>query len=214
MRPTLFALALTALATFASPASTSAQDVKVARGTITAIGARSISVKVSGQNMTFSVDSKTIVEARGASTKSRRAAAAGKPGPHLDELLQKGQTVSVYYNEKASDLQATEIKAVKNAAEPKPSAPETMTSTGVVKSIGADSITIKGGVGASSEQTFELDPSTKVFARGAGSTTAAKGGRALVSDLVANGDHVSISYYKAGGSLYASMVRVTTKAFR
>ena len=91
MRSTLVALTLTALSVIWGPtASALAQDAKVAKGTITAIGGRSLTVKVGDQDMAFNVDTKTIVQARGASTKATRFAATGKPGPHLADVLQPG----------------------------------------------------------------------------------------------------------------------------
>ena len=215
MRPTLFALTLMALSVIWGPTAPAiAQDAKVARGTITAIGGQSVRVKVGDHDMTFNVDSKTTVEARGASTQSRRAVAAGKPGPNLAQVLQTGQSVAVTYHDMAGTLHATDIKAVAKAGASNTSAKAAMTSSGVVKSIGADWITINGhsGGGSSFEQTFKIDPGTKVVGKGAGTAVAAKGGKAPFTDLVASGDHVSVSYHKMGTALLASDVTVTMKA--
>jgi hypothetical protein len=215
MRPTLFALTLTALSIVSWPTAPAvAQDAKVARGTIAAIGGQSVTVKVGDQHMKFRIDSKTTVEARGASTQSRRAAAAGKPGPHLDQLLQTGQSVAVTYNDRAGTLHATDIKAIPKASASNASANDAMKASGVVKSIGADWITINGrsGGGSSFEQTFKIDPGTKVVGKGAGTAVAAKGGKAPFTDLVASGDHVSVSYHKMGNALLASDVTVTMRA--
>ena len=95
MKPTLFALTLTALFISWPTAPAVAQDAKVARGTITAMGGKSVTVKVGDQDMMFSIDSKTTVQPRGASTKSSRAAAAGKPGPQLDEVLHPAKLAAV-----------------------------------------------------------------------------------------------------------------------
>ena len=214
MRSTFFALTLTALFVAWWPTTSAlAQNAKVARGTIAAIGGQSVTVKVGDQDMTFSIDSKTIVQARGASSKSARAAAAGRSGPHLDEVLQPGQAVAVTYNGMAGALHATAIKAISKAAASSASAEVEKTSAGVVKSIGADWITINGssGGGASFEQTFKIDPRTKVFAKGASTATASKGGKAAFTDLVTAGDHVSVSYHVAGNALLASDVHVTMK---
>jgi hypothetical protein len=210
MRSTLFALALTALTIVWWPTAPAiAEDARIARGTIVSMDGRSLVVSAAGHEMTFSIDSKTIVEARGGSTKSARAAAAGKPGPKLDEVLQTGQAVAVTYNDVAGTLHATEIKAI-----PKPGAANAMRSSGVVKSLGGDWITIQGnsGSGASFEQTFKVDASTRVFKKGAGTAAAAKGGRAPFNELIASGDHVSVGYHKSGDALVASDVRVTMKA--
>jgi hypothetical protein len=216
MRSTLIALALTTLSVIWWPPSPAlAQDTKVARGTITSIGGRSLTVKVRGQEMTFSIDNKTSVNATGASTKSAQAAVSGKPGPHLEDVLKVGQAVAVTFTDVAGNPHATKVRAIPSAGASGGSVPggNTMTSNGVVKSIGADSITITGGSGggASFEQTFTIDRSTKVVGKGASTALAAKGGMAPFTDLVANGDHVSISYHKTGSSLHASDVRVTMK---
>ena len=211
MRSTLVALTFTALTViWGATAPALAQDAKVAKGTITAIGGRSLTVKVGDQDLAFNVDNKTMVQARGASSKASRFAVAGKPGPHLGDLLQPGQAVAVTYRDMAGSLRASEIKAIPKAGE---SARSEMTSYGVVKSMGADWITINGRSGAASfEQTFKIDAATKVFAKNAGTATAAKAGRVRFAELVAGGDHVSVSYHVFGNALLASDVHVTMKA--
>src|SRR5258705_63104 len=71
-------------------------------------------------------------------------------------------------------------------------------------------ITISGksGGGATFEQTFKVDPKTKVFAKGAGTAVAAKGGRAPFADLVKSGDRVTVSYRSTGKELLATDVHV------
>src|SRR4051812_45787113 len=213
MKSTVIALTLTALSVIWGPtASTFAAD-KVAKGTISAIGGQSLAVKVGDQNMVFNVDAKTVVTARGAATKATQLAASGKPGPHLKDVLQSGQTVAVTYSDMGIALHASAIKAIPKAtATPNPNAQ--MHSEGVVKAVGADWITISGksGGGASFEQRFKVDPKTRVFAKGASTATAATGGRGLFDELVASGDHVRVSYHKNGADLFASDVHVTVKA--
>jgi hypothetical protein len=212
MKPTLVALTLTALSIIWNPtASAIAGDARVAKGTITAIGGQSLTVKVGEQDMAFKVDTHTFVQARGASTKATRFAATGKPGPHLADVLHPGQAVAVTYSDVAGSLRASEIKAIPKA--PSADTNAAMRSTGVVKSIGTDWITITGkiGGGGTFEQTFKVDPKTMVFAKGAGTAVAARGGRAPFSDLVSSGDHVTVSYHKQGTSLLASDVHVATK---
>ena len=213
MRSTLVALTLTTLSVIWGPAASAlAQDAKVAKGTISAIGGQSLTVKVGDQDLAFKVDSRTIVQARGASTKASRLAASGKPGPRLIDVLQPGQTVAVTYSDLAGSLHASEIKAIPKVGTTDASAE--MRSAGVVKSIGADWITINGksGGGASFEQTFKVDPKTMVFAKGASTATAAKGGKAQFTALVGSGDRVTVLYHWLGTALLASDVHVTTKA--
>jgi hypothetical protein len=214
MRSILAAVTLALVSIACWPVSAvAAQDTKVARGTISTLGGSSLTIKAADHDMTFKVDGNTIVQARGASTKAGRAAAAGKPGVHLQDLLKTGQAVAVTYSEGAGGLQAKEIKAVPSAASTGSGNSERR-STGVVKSIGPDWITVTGssGGGASFEQTFKIDGATKVLAKGAGTAVAAKGGKAPFTDLVASGDHVSVAYHKTGDALIASDVRVTAKA--
>ena len=98
MRPTFLVLTLAALTMMVwYPTPADAQDSKVARGTITAISGSSVTVRVGEQNMIFGVDNKTVVQSRGASSASLRAAAAGRSGPPIDELLQVGLAVLVSY---------------------------------------------------------------------------------------------------------------------
>jgi len=211
MKPTITALALTTLSMFWGTAPAVAGDTKVARGTIASMAGQSVTVTVGDRDMTFRIDSKTFVEARGGSTKMARAAVRGRAGVHIDEVLTKGQPVAVTYNDIAGSLQATEIKAIPSAGTAKAAE---LRSNGIVKAIGGDWITINGksGGGASFEQTLKIDAKTMVLAKGAGTAVAAKGGRAPLTDLVKSGDHVSVSYHEMAGGLVASDLRVTTKA--
>lgn len=194
-----------------------AADTKVARGTVVAMAGSSLTVKVREQEMKFSVDPNTVIEARGAGTKTRAAQASGKSGPKLTDVLTIGQGVAVTYHEMNGVLHASIVRAVSSVAESasaSTSEPERMVATGTVQSIRANSLTINGGGGggATFTQTFVIDESTKVFAKGAGTAAAAKGGRAPFTDLVNSGDQVSVSYRKVGDRLHASDVRVTMKA--
>ena len=92
--------------------------------------------------------------------------------------------------------------------------PAEMRSSGVVKAIGGDWVTIsgKGGAGSSFEQTFKVDSKTMVYAKGASTAVAAKGGKAPFTSLVSAGDRVRVSYHKMGDSLIAGDVHVTLKA--
>jgi hypothetical protein len=194
-----------------------AEDTKVARGTVVAITGNSLTINVRDAEMTFTVDSKTFVEARGAGTKARAAHAAGKPGPKLADVVKVGQGVAVTYHEMNGVRHASAVRAVAAASVgggSLTSEPDSLTSNGTVQSVGSNSITVTGGGGggASFTQTFTIDERTKVFAKGAGTAAAAKGGRAPFNELVTSGDHVSVSYHKVGGRLHASDVRVIVKA--
>jgi hypothetical protein len=222
MKRTLIALALLALAVVGWPTTQlRAQETKMARGTVTALAADSVTVKVGDQEMKFGVDAKTNVEAVGAGTKTRQAQAAGQPGAKLSEVVKVGQPVAVSYHEMGGSLHASRIRAI--ASVPGAGATATAgaaaaggakTATGTVKSVAATSMTITGssGSGATFTQTFTIDSSTKVIGKGAGTAAAAAGGKTAITDLVGNGDHVSVTYHAAGNALHAAEVRVTMKS--
>ena len=216
MRTTLLAVTFTALSLISLPATPSAQEERVVRGVVSEIGGSSFTVTVDGTSMMFSADSKTQIENRGASTKTRQIVATGKPGPHLGDVLKVGQSVAVTYRDVAGKPYASFIRAipsVRNGGRSGEPATE-MRSTGTVKAIAGDTITIVGasGGGGSFTQTFLVSSATQVIGKGAGTATAAKGGKVPFTDLVAAGDKVSVSYHRAGDALQASDVRVTMKA--
>jgi hypothetical protein len=102
MKRLVIAIALVALAAGGWPAARlAAQEGKTARGTVTALAADSLTLKVGDHEMKFGVDSKTTVEAAGAGTKSRAAQAAGASGPKLTDVVKVGQPVQVSYTEGA-----------------------------------------------------------------------------------------------------------------
>ena len=88
---------------------------------------------------------------------------------------------------------------------------EVMNAIGTVESVSNDSITVSVNGGA---QTFTIDETTKVFAKGASTMAASTGGKAPFAKLVASGDRVSVAYYKKGTALHASDIRVTWKSAR
>jgi hypothetical protein len=216
MKSTFLALLIAVLSVVAWPtAQVIAQEERLARGTVSDIGGSWVTVKVRDQALKFNVDKKTRVEARGASTKTREANAAGKAGPKLADVLKVGQPVAVSYHDMAGNLHASKIQAIPTVGDGGSikDAPAEMTSIGRVKSVAPNSLTISGnaGAGGTFTQTFIIDLQTKVVGKGAGTATAATGGKAHLSELIANGDRVSVSYHKMGDTLHASDVRVTMK---
>ena len=180
------------------------------------IGGSWVTVKVHDQALKFSVDSRTLVEARGGTTKTRQANAAGQAGPKLADVLKVGQPVAVSYRDMSGSLHASKIRTISElggkGGYTEKAAPTEMTSHGTVKSMAADSMTISGHSGGGTfTQTFMVDSNTKVVGKGAGTAAAAKGGKVPFADLIANGDTVSVSYHKLGDTLHASDVRVMMK---
>lgn len=217
MRRTLLALVIAALGIVIGPATQAlAQDTSnKTRGTISALGADSITVKARDAEMKFSVTPRTVVEARGAGTRGRQAQAAGNAGPKLSEVVKTGDAVEVsYVDATGGTLRATRIRAITSAGATSEEKPSDMVSSGTVRSVTASAMTISGssGGGATFTQSFTIDPSTKVVAKGAGTAAAAKGGKIAITEAVGVGDRVSVSYHEAGSTLQASEVRVTVKS--
>ena len=205
----LFGVPLLAVAIFAWPSISAAQD-KTARGTVSAVSGDTVTVKVGATDMKFTADSKTSVVAAGAGTKARTAAAAGQPGPKLAELLKPGQAVMVTYHDMGGMLHASRFQAVSSAGSGGGSTtaakPAERTGTGAVKSIAANSLTITAEGGK--EMTFAIDQNTSVVGQGVGTKAAAAGGKTAITDLVKAGNRVSVTYHEMGGMLHAATVRV------
>jgi hypothetical protein len=209
----LVGVSLLALAVvLAFPRPSPAQN-QTARGTVSSIAGDTINVNVGGKEMKFTADSKTMVTAAGAGTKARAAAAAGQPGPKLNELLKAGEAVVVTYTTMGSMMHASAVQVVPSAgagggsvSTDKPAA-ASRNADGVVKSVSATSLTITS---SGKDMTFALDQSTRVVGTGAGTKTAAAGGRIVITDLVATGNRVAVAYTESAGSMKASEVRVTS----
>ena len=205
----LFGVPLLAVAILAWPSISAAQD-QTARGTVSAVTGDTVTVKVGATDMKFTADSKTSVVAAGAGTKARTAAAAGRTGPKLAELIKPGQAVIVTYHEMGGMLHASQFQAVSSAGSGGGSItadkPAEQTGTGVVKSIAANSLTISAEGGK--ELTFAVDANTSVVGQGLGTKAAAAGGKTAITDLVKAGNRVSVTYHEVGGTLHAANVRV------
>lgn len=204
----------------AAPAAM-AQGTKTVRGSVTAVGNDSITVKVAGKDMTFGVDATTRVVTPGGGTKTRAAQDAGKKGPSLTEVVKTGQTVSIDYHEQGMHaaavrtIAATPSAAAAPAAEPsaKPSAaaPKAQVATGVVSSISGNSLTLKGKSG---DTTFVVDSKTTVSGKGLGTATrkmSEAGGKPTLTDFVHDGDTVNVTYHDMGGTKSVSLIRIITK---
>jgi hypothetical protein len=116
MRRTLvaFALSLAVAGPGIPHALAQALKAKSARGTVTAMTADSVTVKVVTVDMTFRVDAKTRVQVAGAGTREK----AGASGPKLADVISVGQTVSVSYHDMGGKMYAASITVVSSAGDP------------------------------------------------------------------------------------------------
>jgi hypothetical protein len=188
-----------------------AAQAPTARGTVTAVSDASLTVKVGAKEMTFGVDSKTVVEAPGAGRQTRQARAAGAAGIKLTDVVKTGGAVLVTYLETNGKYQATRVLRIATAGPGggSTSAEAPKIQTGTVKSVTAASLTITDN---GKDWTFTVASTTRVIGRGAGTAAAAAGGRIPITSLVGVGDTVSASYRETGGAMTATEVRVTVKA--
>ena len=189
-------------------------QTKTVKGKVTTVGANSITVNVAGKDMTFNVDVKTNVVAKGGTTKTREAQSAGKTGPGIADVLKAGDPVEVAYHEK--EMHADTVRVVASvpsgeAPPPPPPAPKAMTATGVVSAVAGNTLTIKEKTG---DATFTVDSKTVVSGRGfgtAGRKLENAGGKPTLSEFVKEGDTVSVTYVEEGGAKKASNVRMVQK---
>ena len=124
-----------------------AQETKSARGTVTALGPSSITVKAADRDLTLAVDPKTVLTASGAGTADRAAEAAGKPGPKLSDFVKVGDAVSVSYTEAAGAMRASRIQKITSAGlggGGSSTDSQAMTQNGTVTSIDGSTLTIPG----------------------------------------------------------------------
>ncbi len=192
-----------------APRAFAAED-KVVRGTIDTVTPNAISIKAGSQEMKFTVDAKTHVEATGAGTKSRAAQAAGRAGAQVTELLKPGQAVEITYDEMNGGLHAARVRAISRVSTADPSGASE--ARGKVTAVSAMSVSIAGSSGpATFTQTYSVDANTHIVGKGVGTKMAASGGRTSITDVVAVGDTVSISYKPGGNAPHAAEIRVIGK---
>lgn len=196
-----------------------AQATKTVKGSVTNVGANTITVAVAGKDMTFNVDVKTTVVARGAGTKAKAAEAAGKTGPGVADVLKAGDAVEVVYHE--AGMHADTVRGIASVPPPPP-APKAAedqktkaaTESGVVSAVSGTTLTIKGKAG---ETTFTVDSKTVVSGTGfgtAGRKITDAGGKPTLGEFLHSGDSVSVTYHDTGVAKMATNVRVTKKALK
>lgn len=205
----------------AAPPAAMAQGTKTVKGSVTAVGSDSITVKVAGKDMTFGVDATTRVVTPGGGTKARAAKEEGKKGAVLIDVVKTGQAVSVDYHEQG--MHAATVRTIAapppppaaadkpSTADAAPKPPKAQVATGVVSAVSGNSLTVKGKTG---DTTFVIDSKTTVSGKGLGTATRKMneaGGKPTLSDFVHDGDTVNVTYHDVGGTKSASLVRIITK---
>jgi hypothetical protein len=87
-----------------------------AKGTVAAVAADTITVKVAGKDTTFSVDAKTDVVAKGAGTATKEAKKEGMKGAKFGDIVKVGDEVDVSYKDVSGKNVASMVRVTKKAA--------------------------------------------------------------------------------------------------
>ena len=189
--------------------ATAAPDEKWARGKVTAMAGDTLTVDVKGQPMTFTVDKATEVVKKGATTKARQLAKDEK-ATTLADILKVGDNVEVQYTEAEGKMHASMVRAgVSATAGTSDQTPKKV--EGIVSEVTGSSLSIKKDAEA---MTFMIDSKTKVIGHGLGTLARekkAEGGGVKLTEAVAVGDTVEITYRAMGDMKHATMVMVTKK---
>jgi hypothetical protein len=103
---------IAAVATLAVSGLSSAADEGIARGKVTAVSEKAVSVaRPNGGTWTFEVTQGARVYGRGASHKTEALAATGRLRT-MDNFVREGQQVTVHYQEKGGTLYLTELRVL------------------------------------------------------------------------------------------------------
>jgi hypothetical protein len=95
---------------------------------------------------------------------------------------------------------------------PAAAADKAKTVQGKVTAVAGDSLTIAKGT---ESMTFTVDSTTKVVGKGLTTKSnekAASGEKMTLSDSVATGDMVTVTYHEMDGKMHAANVKITQKA--
>jgi hypothetical protein len=209
MRRVLLFLAVASLAIGVTSTS-AAEKGKWARGKVTALAGDTLTVDVKGQSMMFTVDKTTQVVKSGGGTKAREMAKTGQ-APTLSDMLKVGDDVEVNYTETDGKMHATMVRGgISAPAMTSDEAPKK--AEGVVSEVSGASLAIKAKDGET--MTFVIDSKTKVVGHGLGTMARekkAEGTGVKLTEAVANGDTVEVSYKAMGDMKHATSVTVVKK---
>ena len=194
----------TALTVLLAPAAAQAQNTEI-RGSAVAVSDSSLTVKSGEQTVSFVINKETLIEARGAGTRSRRAEAVGSSaGIKVTDYVKAGDPVLVSY--RAADGRNLALTVRPIAAIGTTGAAEDFKNVQAkVKSINGNALILDRD---GRDMKFIVNRDTDVFAIGATRATKKAGGSLPITDLVHAGDIVSVQYLEAGGAMTAREIQV------
>lgn len=211
MRGVTFVVALV-VAAFLVAAPVAAQESQSVRGTVVSVAGATVTVKVAGQDMAFTVDGATRVIGTGAGTADRAARAQGKEGVGVAQLLKAGDGVQVNYVAKGGGNYASVIRrgvsGTSGAA--KPEAPGKSVSGTVTEVTGNGfTMTVDG-----KPWTFAVESTTRVLGTGFGTMTREKqaaGQTTKLADYLGKNDVVLVDFVQKGGTMQATEIHMLQK---
>jgi hypothetical protein len=185
--------------------ATAAAQTKEIRGSAVAVSDSLLTVKAGEQTLNFVISRDTLIEAKGASTRTRRAESAGNsPAIKVTDYLKAGDAVLVNY--RAADGRNLALTVRPISAVGTTGAAESFKNVQAkVKSISGNALILDRD---GRDMKFTLDRDTDVFAIGATRATKKAGGSLPITDLVHAGDIVWVEYLEAGGAMKAREIQV------
>ena len=185
-----------------APATAQSKEI---RGSAVAVSDSALTVKAGEQTLSFVITRDTLIEAKGASTRTRRAESAGNsPAIKVTDYLKAGDPVLVSY--RAADGRNLALTVRPISAVGTTGAAESFKNVQAkVKSISGSALILDRD---GRDMRFTLDRDTDVFAVGATRAAKKAGGSLPITDLVHAGDIVWVQYLDAGGSMTAREIQV------
>ena len=182
-------------------------QTKEARGTVTAVAQRSMTVRAGDQELTFFADHETHLGVRRAE-KALQRAKAGSPPPSVSDYFAAGDVVLVRYREDSGRHHALDIGRVSGTGDGGGSISEPeRTARGTVKSLTASELVLDEN---GRDSVFAITSDTDVMKKGATKETKAAGGSTSITTFVHAGDTVIVNYHDIAGRATAAQVRVQT----
>jgi hypothetical protein len=194
----------TALAVVVSSVTAAAQSKEI-RGSAVAVSDSSLTVKAGEQSLSFVISRDTLIEAKGASTRTRRAESVGSsPAIKVTDYVKPGDPVLVSYRAADGKNLALSIRPISSVGTTG-AAESSKNIQAKVKSISGNTLVLDRD---GRDVRFTLDRDTDVFAIGATRATKKAGGSLPITDLVHVGDIVWVEYSEAAGSMKAIEIQV------
>jgi len=191
--------------------ATAAAQTKEIRGSAVAVSDSSLTVKAGEQTLSFAINRDTLVEAKGARTRTRQAEAVGKsPAIKVTDYVKAGDPVLVSYRQADGRNLALTVRPISSVGTSGAAAAEHAKNVQArVKSINGNALILDQD---GHDLTFAIDRDTDVLAVGGTRATKKAGGSQPITNLVHTGDIVRVEYREAGGSMKALEIQVKGRA--